>query len=335
MERAIFNKGQQKIFINNIKYESNLSFKELGNKYNKSGRTFIDWYNERTSMPYNLVLQLSKKYSVPLPLNIKIKPQFWHTKKAGKLGGLARISKYGNPGTIRGRQLGGLNSQITNKILKTNFKQRKIINIPKKNILLAEFFGILLGDGGISKYQVGITLNNQTDNDYGKWIIEIIDKLFKVKTNTNIYNKNTLQLTVSGKNLINFLLQNGLYQGSKIQNQVDIPKWIINNVKFTKACIRGLIDTDGCVYIDKHKYKNYYYQNICIDFTNASMPLLNSVYNSLIRLSFSPKKYSRSIKLRREMDVKKYFEEIGSSNPKHIKKLDYFFKSKYNQGEVA
>src|SRR3989344_2812349 len=45
----------------------------------------------------------------------------------------------------------------------------KKIKEPNRNVFLAEFVGIMLGDGGVAPYHISITLDSKTDNDYGKF----------------------------------------------------------------------------------------------------------------------------------------------------------------------
>ncbi len=56
---------------------------------------------------------------------------------------------------------------------------RKKILLPKHSIHLAEFFGIMLGDGGINNpWQATITLNATKDREYSRYIKELIKFLF-------------------------------------------------------------------------------------------------------------------------------------------------------------
>jgi hypothetical protein len=89
---------------------------------------------------------------------------------AGHLGGLAQIKKNGNPGTAVGRKLGGIRSQETHRKLHTNFIQKKNISKPRKSVALAEFTGILLGDGHIGKYQASVTTHSETDMQHAIFI---------------------------------------------------------------------------------------------------------------------------------------------------------------------
>lgn len=330
MSRLLFRKGQQKEFIDNIQRKSGLSLKMLGKICRRNSKNLSDWHLEKSTIPYKDVLILSKKFLIKIPDDCKIVSDFWYTSRAGKIGGITKIKKYGNPGTSEGRKLGGIKSQNTHKELNTNFKRREKVKIPKKSEDLAEFFGIMLGDGGISKHQITITLSNLVDVEYSFWMIDFIKRLFKIQASRKEGKRNNIRITISRTSLADFLIKSHLPSGNKIKHQIDIPGWITKNKKFSASCVRGLIDTDGCIYIDKHNYKNKVYKNICLDFTSASKNLLNSVYQIFTNLELEPKKYEKSIKIRKRKNVIKYFKIIGPHNIKHINKLQKFLK-----GEVA
>lgn len=330
MSRLILTKGHQKKFLADVKAKTELSFRALGEICHKNPKNLSDWYIEKSTIPYETALFLSKKFHIKIPDGGKVLPDFWHVNEAGKSGGKKTILQHGNPGTTRGRKLGGINSINSHKRLNTNFKRRQKIEIPQKSEALAEFFGIIIGDGGISKYQVTVTLSGLVDSEYSNWLTNFIEKLFKINASWKKDKKNVIRITISRTSLTDFLVDNGLPRGNKIKQQIDMPKWIIGQKKFSISCVRGLIDTDGCVYLDKHSYKNKGYQNICLDFTSASKKLLDSVYKILDDLKLEPKKYEKSIKIRKKKNVIKYFKIIGSHNAKHLNKFNSFIK-----GEVA
>lgn len=332
MERVIFATGEQHSFLEKVRRASGATFNELTTLCKKHPRTINNWCHEKTSMPYYAAVIFSKTYSVPMPPSFEIKPRFWYTKRAGAIGAQMRYALYGNPGTKEGRIKGGMRSLSTHRKLHTAFKQRKRTLIPPKSAALAECVGIILGDGSIAKYHVGITLNNTTDGLYSIYIEKLIKKLFGIGVTKKIYDVRTLQITVTGINVVEYLLKLGLKRGDKLKSQVTIPNWIKSKPSYLRACIKGLVDTDGCVYIDTHKYKTKIYKNICLAFTSYSTILLHDVYIALSGLDLQPKKYFRSIKIRKEKNVKKYFQIIGSSNKKHEEKFIRFMNYR---GEVA
>lgn len=249
-----------------------------------------------------------------------------------RLGGLRRIALYGNPGTAEGRSKGGrrtISLFHSDPVFarKSGFVIRKEIRYPKRSVKLAELIGIMLGDGGLpSKHQLTITFNNKTDKKYSTYLKRLFKELFVVDCYVR-YRKdnNGADIIVSSSNLIEFLLRQGLIPGNKVKNQVGIPDWIDKNIEYSKACLRGLIDTDGSFY--HHRYssgaKEYNYLKLC--FTNCSKPLLNSVLMILRRLKFKAYLHGNNVLIYSVSDVKRYFGEIGTNNPKHQNKFKQFY----------
>jgi hypothetical protein len=62
--------------------------------------------------------------------------------------------------------------------LPTGFKFRKAIVKPEPSSLLAEFLGIMLGDGGVGPHQITITLNPITAADYADFVVDVIVQMF-------------------------------------------------------------------------------------------------------------------------------------------------------------
>jgi len=130
--------------------------------------------------------------------------------------------------------------------------------------------------------------------------------------------------------LYRFLLTKGLKKGNKVKQQVDVPHWIKINKNFSKYCLRGLIDTDGCVYFHKHKTNGCDCLNIGLNFSNRSTPLLKFTYETLKTLDFHPKIFAKGVNLYRESEVCHYSKQVGFSNIYHKYRLKSFLKQKYN-----
>lgn len=209
----------------------------------------------------------------------------------------------------------------------------KSIHYPELSPQLAELAGIILGDGGISQYQLTITLNRASDFEYSKYVESLIKSIFDVQP--SIYERGSVvQIVVSRVRLIKFLLKLDFSTGSKVRQQVGIPEWIVESPEFIKACIRGLVDTDGCFYVDHHKHNDKLYLNPGLNFTNRSKPILDFFKEGLEKIGFHPtQKTECCVFLRREEEIGRYFKEIGSSNPKHSEKYKSYLVKKY--GEVA
>ena len=183
--------------------------------------------------------------------------------------------------------------------------------------------GIVLGDGGISDYQLVITLHHIDDRAYSRFVIRLIQKLFQVVPRVYHDQKDSvLNITVSRKELVRFCTEMlGLKIGNKVKQQVDIPTWIKHNEKFLTACVRGLVDTDGSVFT--HTYtvgsKSYSYKKLA--FTSRSKPLLASVYTALTNRGLRPHiSQNVDVRLYSIRDMKEYFKMISSHNPKHLKR---------------
>ena len=193
----------------------------------------------------------------------------------------------------------------------------------------------MLGDGGInSDTQAIITLHKKDAKDYIVFVCNLIKRLFSIKA--AVYHphsekqKNVASITISSTSLVDFLISKGLKKGNKVTHQVGVPDWIISDKIFCRACLRGLIDTDGCVYSHKHKSHGINYFNLGLNFSNKSVPLLEFVFDTLINLNFHPKIFSKGVNLYREPEVLRYVKEVGFNNSYHKDRFKSFLKKKYN-----
>ena len=141
------------------------------------------------------------------------------------------------------------------------------ITSPKKSEKLAEIIGAILGDGNITfykkgkkigVYQIKIAGNINLDRDYHiRHLKNIFTELFGIEgKEIKIPNKNERFLYLSSREIVEFFIKVGLNPGNKIKNQSTIPNWVFKNNKYLKNCIRGLIDTDGCIHKMSNKNPN-------------------------------------------------------------------------------
>lgn len=215
MPRVKIKKKDQIEFFNSLYYEAGLGWETLGEYAEVCSRTILDWRKAKSTISENafrIFLKLAKgKVKAP---EYKILPDFWSTFKAGKKGGLAIAKKYGGPGTPEGRRKGGLVSQEKRRLfpeLYPNCNLPKIISDPKNSSDLAEFIGIMLGDGGISSYtQATITLHKKDSKEYILIVCDLIKRLFDINPAVYFSNhgsrKNVGVITVSSTSFINFLI---------------------------------------------------------------------------------------------------------------------------------
>lgn len=320
-----FKKNNQRRFIESILKISALNIDAIATKVGTSPRNFRDWRREKYTMPKKAVVRLSKLYKVKIPEEIKTLEERWKMYKSrnGKIGGDAFKKIYGNPGTKEGRIKGGRRAL---EILRERgiIPLTKVFKKPKISKKLAEFVGIMLGDGGITHLHIAITLNRVADSDYIKYVQNLCYELFGEKPKI-MPRKECLADTIyfNGINLVEYLKKIGLKVGNKVKQQVDVPDWIKKDKTYSLLCCRGLMDTDGCIAI--HRYyvnkKRYHYKKLI--FTNCSVPLALFVKNTLQTVGLHPKVINNLGKMRvwlyNSQEVQDYLRIVGSSNQRLLK----------------
>jgi len=322
--RVFFTKKIQKRFINTIL--SKISVQEAARLCNLSERTIRDWRREKFSMDLDALRKLCRKTRTPFPYNVKLKDDYWYTVNGSSAGGIAVFKKYG--------RIGGdpeYRKKRWHKWWEREGRHKKhpiigiarLIKKPHFSKELAEFVGIIIGDGGITKNQVTITLNSKDDKEYIKFVIALIKKLFNVHIGTHYRKKyQVVNLNISRSELVRFCTERlGLKCGNKIKQQVDIPDWIKRNNLYSIACTRGLIDTDGCIFNHRYKVNSKFYNYKKLVFTSYSGPLRQSVFNIFKNIGLNPRlAQDRDVRLDSIDDMQRFFQVVGSNNPKHLRK---------------
>lgn len=330
MARIVFPKGEQAIWLNKILEETQSSVNEIAKNCKVSARTFRDWRREKYTISQNALLKLQKVGNLSIPLNIQILPDFWYVIKGARKGALKRMKLYGALGDIESRRKGGKISQQKRKENPEKYRRlgcivKKTYKIDKPTTDFAELTGILLGDGGITDNQMRITVSSLNDRLYAEFIYKLIYKV--LGEYPSVYERiedHTIRLTISGIGLVDILMKWGLVKGNKIIQKIDFPGWIWEQVEFQKACVRGLIDTDGGLYFHKHWIKGIKYRNLGLCFTSFSPLLIKSVAKVLSKFDI---KYSilsmKRIYIYNLSEIKKYFFIFDTNNPKNKEKLEF------------
>ena len=294
--RLQFKKGKQRELIKKFKINNKLTFPQLARLLKiKEGR-LNTYYYETSLIPENIYNNLDKKGKYKKYI-IGKKNEFWGKIKGGK--------------TSKGRT--------------------KEIKIPSDSKRLAEFFGIMLGDGNshrtcfyksrINKrgtYMIRIVGDINSGKNYLlNYVKPLIEDLFNIAVKKGIYKgTNAMYLTCHSVQLIDFLEKKGFKPGNKIKNQLEIPNWIKNNKRYLISCLRGLYDTDGSVY----KLTNQNSHQIC--FTNVNIRLMNDVRDSLLKLGINCSKISnKDLYITKKSELRKFLKLVGFINDKHIKKI--------------
>lgn len=302
-----FPEGGQRKFVQSVFDKSGLKLKELAKVVGVSTHTLRDWKRERYSISELACDIFCEKFGIPLLQNKKELLDEWKRLKSEAAGKGGSVS-------------------MANMRRKGIISEAKIFKQPLFSEELSEFVGILLGDGGITLRQVGITLNRTLDKEYKGYVMKLGEKLFGDKASV-IEKKdcNADVILYSGKNLVKYLCGIGLKIGNKVKQQVAVPEWIENNLSYKLECLRGLMDTDGCVVRSVHKYcsKTYIYYNPC--FANRSKPLLEFVTSTLKEIGLHPCVAGERIWLYNRAETEIYFNLVGSNNIRLLR---------YNMGRI-
>lgn len=199
--------------------------------------------------------------------------------------------------------------------------KRRDIKIPQKySQELAEFFGIMLGDGHVSNFQVVVSLGSK-EEEYARYVQKTMKSIFGGKPKIGIrkedYKKQKYRDVYLGSvDVVSWLKNEGLVS-NKVISQVDVPKWITNNRGYMESFIRGFFDTDGSIY--KLRF------GVQIALTNRSEPILKALQSMLWALEYSPSRISlHRVYLTNKKDIRRFFEEIKPRNPKHKSRFKVF-----------
>lgn len=326
--RARFPAGQQYLFLEQVQQQTGASADVLARQLGVCARTVRDWRRERWQLDAASLERLCRLAGLPQP-SVVLLPDYWSVSKASRLGGRRHAELYGSPGTEAGRSKGGRAAQQLFQLDPEYYQlrgvcARKTVKQPSLSADLAEFVGIVLGDRGLTDRQLTIAFN-YLDSRYAAYVKRLGEKLFGITPGKAVVPKDhVFYLVFSSTALIDAVESVGLRRGNKVKNQVDIPKWIWRRREYQAACLRGLMDTDGCVY--RHRYlvngKRYIYTKLC--FTNYSRPLLLSAKKLFEGFKMYPTlhKDGHRLYLHNNCGVKRYLKTIGTRNPRYLERFN-------------
>lgn len=206
---------------------------------------------------------------------------------------------------------------------------------PKLTSELAEFIGILAGDGHVTfntrQNKILITGNLKTDLNYLKsYVKNLIETLFNIEPYfTYRKDRNAFVVYFYSKEIVDFIKQLGFY---KLKSDIKIPPSIYQDCLKMQRFVRGLFDTDGSIFVSDKKGAPDY---PCIELTTISKHLGILTANFLRNQGFRvPKirsykyKHSNNISYKVSLygweNLSKWIAEIGFSNRYKLKRaLEY------------
>ena len=235
-----------------------------------------------------------------------------------------------------------------------SYHDKKIDFKPPKhtNNKLAEFIGIMTGDGYMNTYPkyrafLEIAGDSRLDYDYlTNYVKPMIKELFNLNAVIVFRKKqNTMYLRLTTKGIVSYLEHIGFMKGKK--KNIGVPRWIQENDEYMLHFIRGLIDTDGCLALLNRKQARYrYYPKICL--ASSSYLLIYSVgnwlkgkgYSVVLSRRYGKRIYKGEIKyhlinriqINGRKAVKKWMEFINFRNKRHLDKHKKYLKSMKRNG---
>ena len=213
---------------------------------------------------------------------------------------------------------------------------RKLINLMDEKI--AEFIGIMLGDGNLGRYKskvgdkikiqhrIRISLDSRNKN-YIQYVIQLIKDVLEVEPKIHYKkNENVADVRIYRKDKFFWLKDEiGLNESPK-WNKMEIPKKYSKG-KSSLPILRGLFDTDGCLSIFNNNGLLYprIEIKICPSPTQKQIIEMLNEFGFNYRIQYLDKCKIR-IRISGVKELKKWFKLIGSSNKIHIEKAKKFLK---------
>jgi len=206
----------------------------------------------------------------------------------------------------------------------------KISNMEK----LAEFVGILLGDGSLclkdgkvnTNNRLKITLNTKDDAQYITYVKNLIKELFEIEPviKQGSYEENTTDIFLFRKKIILFLINEiGLKLSPKWDRAVIPKKFLTNNLEL--YTLRGYFDTDGSLVTTNNNGTIY----PRLEMKVCPSPMQAQFIDILRKYDFNFGAYQIGkgkvrIQLNGKSQLNKWVKLVGFSNEKHKKKLGRF-----------
>lgn len=198
---------------------------------------------------------------------------------------------------------------------------------------ICEFIGAYIGDGYLAHYRnrqyiIGISGDKTLDEDYLKnYLLPLIKRNFPA-TKPKLYyrnDENTLMLRIYSKELYGVFIGLGFDVGKKSRN-IRIPDEILKNELFMNATLRGIFDSDGCVFLDKRNAYKKPYPRITLQLSSPKLiDQLEEYLSRNFKLYVNKSNrdgYRNYVEIYGRMQLETFLKQIGFSNKRHLNKLN-------------
>ena len=197
---------------------------------------------------------------------------------------------------------------------------------------LCELIGAYIGDGCLSNHNHGRTYDLQFSghinldyNYYKNLIAPIIKKLFNKEVSfIKIRNKKAFRMRCYSKEIGSFFMNRFNFILGKKTYIIKIPDEIMNsNKNYIYATVRGIFDTDGCIFFDKRKIYRKPYPRITLQITSKN---LQEQLKKILSVEFKifttiNKRGVYCLEIYGYEQINKWMKIIGFSNEKHLNRL--------------
>ena len=207
-----------------------------------------------------------------------------------------------------------------------------------KDQKLAEFVGILLGDGSLclrdgsnTNNRLKITLNKIDDVEYVDYVKKLILDLFGIEPKIHLRDgENATDLFLFNKRIILYLVNEVGLNLSPKWNRAIIPTRFLSQ-ELGVYVIRGYFDTDGCIVTTNNNGTMY----PRLEMKVSPSPMQQQFVDLLNGYGFNFGVYQIGkgkvrIQLNGKKELKKWIELIGFSNLKNLKKIKRFAQKPLN-----
>lgn len=302
------------LFFNSIKKEFN-NWKEISNYLEVNRNTLLRYKTGESLIPSH-IFELLKKYNKLKNINKDI--LLFDSNWGQKLGGKRNYQKNKWIFDLGRKKALAIHKKTDNKILDLN------LNSPE----LAEFIGVLIGDGFIGKYgrHMLIQITGHKINDrayYCTYLIPLIKKIFNV--DAKFYERDTcIRLSIYSKVVFNTIKKVFDFPVGRKLN-LSIPKNIIKTKECKISLIRGIFDTDGSISLQRGKYPVISITTISEILAKQMQEILNEFnFGAYICRSKGRDNYKDSFRvvIFGKQKVLKWKKLINSSNPYHLNRIE-------------
>jgi len=178
---------------------------------------------------------------------------------------------------------------------------------------LAYLIGVAIGDGNLSNPNGrAVRLRITCDKKYGTIVKNIMSAVQTIlpQNKVSIVNRKDNCVDISCySNKLEELLGWKVGEGSKYEQKVTIPQWIKDDKKLTTLCLKGLIETDGSIYIDR-VYKMVNFVTIIPELATDVMEMIENIgFKANIQI-YNSQNYRRKYTIRISKNSEEFIEVV-------------------------